>query len=198
MPESPPTSTPPGFGAGAAAKPLYCKIQLDKNQGFILEILDAQGMNQQSITLDGTTLTMKVQGPMSVSTITQTANTVSINAKEVNIDAESVRVTSRASTSLQSLGQTNVSSISEITLQTPARVVLQAMQGVDINTMSLSVNALQDIALQALGGVAVFGIGSGVQLFGSSVNVTGLEVSLTALLLKLLAFGVTVAPPGGG
>jgi len=186
------------LGGSGAARPLYLKLLLDKNQGFVLEVLDAQGSCQQSITLDGVTLTTSVRGPGGVSTITQTAERIAINAKDVTIDADSVRISSRAATHLESLGYTTLSSMSDISMQTPSRISQQAMTGVDINTLSMAVSALQDVAIQSVGGVGIFGIGGGVQLFGSTVSLTGIETSVIGLVLGLLAFDLTIGAPSGG
>src|SRR5262245_32065814 len=81
---------------GGASPPLYCRLLLDKNQGVVIEVLDSTGTNQQSVTMDGINLTFNVRGPSGQSTIVQTADRIAINAKDVSIDADTVRITSRA------------------------------------------------------------------------------------------------------
>lgn len=186
-------------GAATAARPLFCFLLLDKNSGFTLEILDNNGANRQSITLDGLTLTMRVQGAGGISTFTQTAEAIALNAKDVSIDAETIRLTSRAGTSVNSLGTINLSSVADMTLQTPGRLTQSAMSGVDVNTLALAVNAMQNASITAMGGVALFGAAGGVQAYGSSVTLTGINTSVVGVNLGLLAANITIgAPPGGG
>src|ERR1700712_4164103 len=55
-------TTPPGGGASTAMRPLYLRMFMDKTVGLTIEVLDAAGTNQQSITMDGSKTTLRVSG----------------------------------------------------------------------------------------------------------------------------------------
>ena len=71
-----------------AQLPLYLRMFMDKTAGLTIEVLDASGINQQSITMDGVKLTTRVSGAQGDSVITQTADAVSIDARTFSVQAE--------------------------------------------------------------------------------------------------------------
>lgn len=175
---------------------------MDKYLGLTIEVLDAMGVNQQSITMDGVKITTRVSGQAGDSVITQTADSVSIDAHTFSVNANSIRLTSTTGTSLQSMGQTNVSSLSDISLTTPGSVSASGLNGVTLNGMSVSMNAMQSISMLAIGGgIAACGAAGGVQIMGSDISMTGLSVSIaaptTAITSANLNFAAVPSPPQG-
>jgi hypothetical protein len=64
---------------------LVCTIQLDKQRGILVRV---QGESTtQTVTLDGTTLTLEVEGEAGKSTITQTADAVKIDCTTFTVNA---------------------------------------------------------------------------------------------------------------
>jgi hypothetical protein len=64
---------------------LICTIQLDKKSGILVRI---QGeATTQTLTMDGTTLTLEVKGEAGTSTITQTADAVKIDCTTFTVNA---------------------------------------------------------------------------------------------------------------
>ncbi len=189
---------PPGgaLGLGSSIKPLFCKVLLDKQNGYVLEILDNVGLNRQTVTLDGSTLTLQVVGPAGTSTYVQTADSVTIAAKNVSITGDTVKIASALGTSLDSLASTNVTSMTGIALQTPATITQLAGVGVEVSTLAMAVNAGAQVAITALGGVAVTGIGTGVQVAGSTVSLSGVQTTVNAVSLALLAAETQMGLPG--
>lgn len=164
-----------------ASKPLYLRMFMDKYLGLTIEVLDAMGANQQSITMDGVKITTRVSGQQGDSVITQTSDTVSIDARNFRVNADNIRLTSTTGTSLQSMGQTNVSSLSDISLSSPGSISSSGLNGITLNGMSVSMNAMQSISMLAIGGgIAACGAAGGVQIMGSDISMTGLSVSISA------------------
>lgn len=69
---------------------LECTVELSKDRGITIEVVDADTGITQSIRMDGTTLIMKVVGKDATSTFTQTADGIAINCKNFSIEAETV------------------------------------------------------------------------------------------------------------
>jgi len=154
---------------------------MDKYLGLTIEVLDAMGANQQSITMDGVKITTRVSGQQGDSVITQTSDTVSIDARNFRVNADNIRLTSTTGTSLQSMGQTNVTSLSDISLSSPGSISSSGLNGITLNGMSVSMNAMQSISMVAIGGgIAACGAAGGVQIMGSDISMTGLSVSISA------------------
>ncbi len=193
--------TPPPTG-DVASMPLYLRMFMDKYLGLTIEVLDAMGANQQSITMDGVKITTRVSGQQGDSVITQTSDTVSIDARNFRVNADSIRLTSTTGTSLQSMGQTNVSSLSDISLSSPGSISSSGLNGITLNGMSVSMNAMQSISMLAIGGgIAACGAAGGVQIMGSDISMTGLSVSIaaptTAITSANLNFAAVPSPPQG-
>ncbi len=193
--------TTPSTG-DVASKPLYLRMFMDKYLGLTIEVLDAMGANQQSITMDGVKITTRVSGQQGDSVITQTSDTVSIDARNFRVNADNIRLTSTTGTSLQSMGQTNVSSLSDISLSSPGSISSSGLNGITLNGMSVSMNAMQSISMLAIGGgIAACGAAGGVQIMGSDISMTGLSVSIsaptTAITSANLNFAAIPSPPQG-
>ncbi len=73
---------------------LVCKIELDKVKGATVTIENADGKITQTVTMDGTTLTMKVAGQQSTSTYVQQQDTVHITVDNFILEAKTIKVTS--------------------------------------------------------------------------------------------------------
>jgi hypothetical protein len=73
---------------------LVCRIELDKMTGAKVTIENADGKITQTIHMDGTKITTKVQGEKDTSTIEQIADTITVTVKNFNVHAEKVTIKS--------------------------------------------------------------------------------------------------------
>lgn len=67
---------------------LVCTVEMSKESGITVKVEDADAGITQTITMDGTSLTLKVAGSAGTSTITQTADKIAIKCKDFTLDAE--------------------------------------------------------------------------------------------------------------
>ncbi|HNN95704.1 MAG TPA: hypothetical protein PKI03_25670, partial [Pseudomonadota bacterium] len=199
---APPNGSGQAAGAGTAQRPLYLRMFMDKTQGLTLEVLDALGINQQSLTMDGTTITTRVSGSGGDSIIRQTADSVTIDARNFTVQAENIRMNSTLGSTYQSMGSTSVNGLAGLTLFTPASMSLCGLNGVTTTGLSVSTNAMQSINMLAIGGgVSLCGAATGVQLFGSDVSATAVSISLNAPTISVLTPSLIMSaipiPPTG-
>lgn len=133
---------------------LYCSIELSKERGISIEVVDSEGKITQSAVLDGTTLTLtvKTQDARSVVTqkdasivstvekgsdkseVTQTPTDVTIKCKNFTVQAEKVETSSAKDTRIEASGAATISSTKDLSMQTKAKAKLSATSDVDISS----------------------------------------------------------------
>ena len=67
--------------------PLVCTIEMSKAGGVTITVTNADGKITQTVTMDGTTLTLKVAGEQETSSFTQTAEAIAISCKDFSVTA---------------------------------------------------------------------------------------------------------------
>ena len=73
---------------------LICTVEMSKSAGVTIKVTDSDGKVTQTVTMDGTTMTLKVADSSNTSTITQKEDSVTIKCKSFKVDAETVFVKS--------------------------------------------------------------------------------------------------------
>lgn len=138
------------------------RIELDKEAGITVQLIN--GPVTQTITIDGTSITMEVKGPLGVSTIVQDQNSVTVRCDAFTVESKTIRCTAAMSALLQC-------SPSQLELS-PANAALMAptveVTGEAVATLmapTIAVTAVDALALAAPAGVA--------ELDGLTVSITG-------------------------
>ncbi len=67
--------------------PLVCTIEMSKEAGVTITVVNADGKITQTVTMDGTTLTLEVAGEEQTSSFTQTAEAIAITCKDFSVTA---------------------------------------------------------------------------------------------------------------
>ncbi|PRQ08675.1 hypothetical protein [Enhygromyxa salina] len=95
---------------------LVCTLEMSKERGVTITVANADGKITQTVTMDGTTLCLKVAGEEETSTWTQTADAIKIACKDFEIAASnSIKCTATETIALSSdNGDTSVSSGAKI------------------------------------------------------------------------------------
>jgi hypothetical protein len=177
--------------------PLESSLALDSASGVALALTDTVGGGAHGLTMKPAGLKLVSKVGAGESSLTQEGDVISLRARELNIDVDTIRVTAKSSASYQSLGQLTVSSLADLTLQTASAMTQTAMGGLTVHTLSLLISALQAIRLLAAsGGVGVVGGGPGVEIFGSNFSATGLRSTLSGLTTDVLGTLVNLGQPG--
>jgi phage baseplate assembly protein gpV len=167
---------------------LVCKVELDKTSGITVTVENADGKITQTVTMDGTTLTIKVQGESDTSTITQKADSIAIKCKTFTLDAETITCTSEKATKHESKDTFDIKSTKDMTMKSQAKIDMAATQDMALSGMNVNVSAQQalsgkgptGVTLQASGG-ELKGEGLTLSLKGTTgAKLEGLKVDIKA------------------
>lgn len=150
---------------------LVCKVELDKQKGITVTVENADGKITQTVTMDGTTLTIKVQGESDTSTITQKADSIAIKCKTFTLDAETITCKSEKATLHQSSDTFDIKSTKDLTIQSQAKIVEKATQDMALSGMNVEVKASQALTAKGPTGVTI-------QAAGGEAKVQGLSLAL--------------------
>lgn len=107
---------------------LICTVEMSKERGVTVTVRDENGLTTQTISMDGTTLMLKVKGPAETSTWTQTQDKISIDCLDFELNARnSIKCTAMATIDLEStVGNTTIKSGLNIMQQAQVATTVQA------------------------------------------------------------------------
>ena len=194
--KSPPAPRPGSPTEGHPEQPSNCRFGMDSGSGTALELESPSEDAKHAILIgkEGITIESEVAGAKAI--FEQHGDSIAIRCREFTIDADQIRVRSQTNSSYQSLGQMTLSSLANMTVQTPSGLNLTAMNGVTVNALTVLINALRTIRLLGLtGGIGTFAAGPGVHSYGAEVSSTGLQNTVTGVTTKLHGATVKIGPP---
>ncbi len=194
--ELPPQPRPGTPTEGHPDQPANCRFGMDSGSGTALELESPSANAKHAILMgkEGVTIETEVAGAKAV--FEQHGDSIAIRCREFTIDADQIRVRSHTHSSYQSLGQMTLSSLANMTVQTPSGLNLTAMNGVTVNALTVLINALRTIRLLGLtGGIGTFAAGPGVHSYGAEVSSTGLQNTVSGITTKLHGATVKIGPP---
>src|SRR5689334_18530626 len=106
---------------------LVCTVELSKETGISVKVENADAGITQTLTMDGTTMILKVAGKEDTSTITQKADSIAIKCKDFSIEADNtITCTSKKATKHQSDDAMTLQSTKDLTLSSSAKLVQSA------------------------------------------------------------------------
>ncbi|MFV8749334.1 hypothetical protein ACNOYE_02155 [Nannocystaceae bacterium ST9] len=105
---------------------LVCTLEMSKERGVTITVANADGEITQTITMNGTSVVMKVAGKQDTSTLTQTADAIKIACKDFEIVASnSIACTATQTISLESKqGDTTLTSGAKLTQKATGDVAI--------------------------------------------------------------------------
>lgn len=182
------------------SKSLVCNIELNKQRGITLTVIDEAAKRTQTFHLDGERITTQVvvqdqvrssivQSSESIvsrvasdadeSTATQTAKGYKIVCKSFEVAAETVKFSSTGATSFQSDDTFKVTSQALLSLQTDATLSLEAATKLQLaSDGSLALKASGELTAKALS-VSIAGDNKTVVKGSANLQLLGAQVELT-------------------
>lgn len=138
------------------------RIELDKTKGLTVQVRN--GVNTQTIFLDGAKITITVEGPGGTSTIEQTPTTVTVTADNFIVNAKTITETG----SLEATMRSGASSV----MLTPASAMVMATEiGL---TGTANINAMAPtVTVTGAEATTVMALGGELLLEGNNVTMTG-------------------------
>lgn len=145
---------------------LVCTLEMSKESGVTITVTNADDSITQTVTMDGTTLQLKVAGSEETSTYTQTSDAIKIECKDFTLTAKnSITCTANEGKILHQAKQdtfTIKSDAKDMTLESGAKITGKA-------TADMALSGA-NIKAEAQTGVTVKG--------GAKVEVSGPQLSL--------------------
>lgn len=107
---------------------LTCRIELNKERGVTVKVLDQQGQVTQTLEMNGETIKLTCQGSSEeeTSVITQKTDGIEMTCKEFKVTAETVSIKSSKDTTLESEEKFDIKSTKEMTLDSKDKLTAQA------------------------------------------------------------------------
>lgn len=146
-------------------------VELSKTAGVTVKVVNDTGKITQTITMDGTAITItckgeqktstitqkdesvitEVKGPSETSTITQKEDNITIKVKDFKIDATTVLVTTSGDTNHESSGKMTVKSTQDMALTSSAKAAFSSTQAMTLDSSAaLTATAVQDAKLSGM------------------------------------------------
>jgi hypothetical protein len=158
---------------------LVCTVEMSKDSGISIKVENADAGIIQTVTLDGTTLTVKVAGKENTSTITQKADSIAIKCKDFSIEADNtITCTSKNATKHHSDDTVTIESTKDMTLTSSAKLVQSATS--DLTLAGANVKATAQSAASIKGLTAEVAGDQSLTLKGLQANLSGTQVSIKA------------------
>jgi len=158
---------------------LVCTVELSKQTGISVKVENADAGITQTITMDGTTLIMKVVGKDNTSSFTQDADSIAIQCKDFSIVAgNTITCTSKQATKHHSDDTLTLESTKDLTLTSSAKLVQSASS--DLTLAGANVTATAQSAASLKGLTASVTADQALALKGTQVNVSGAQVAIKA------------------
>lgn len=168
---------------------LICTIELDKLKGatVTIENPDAPGGKiTQTVTMDGTTLTLKVAGAKATSTYVQDQEKIHITVKELLFDAETITAKSSKQSVWESQDTLRIESKQAMSLKSSATLTAEATGDAKLSGANVTASAKSSATLEGLntalkGSASLKGEGAQLALKASGpANLEGAMVSVKA------------------
>jgi phage baseplate assembly protein gpV len=169
---------------------LVCTVVLDKQKGVTVEVDNADDNIKQIITMDGTTLTIKVQGASETSTITQKSDSIVIKCKDFTLETETTTCKSTKDTSISADAKMNLKSTSDMSLETQANLSEKATQDVKVQGMNVKTTAQMNAEINAQMGAKIAAAAGQAQVQGLTLTLQGqTEAQMSAPMISVNADG---------
>jgi len=159
---------------------LVCTVELSKESGISIKVENAEAGITQTITMDGTTLILKVAGQDDTSTFTQKADSIAIKCKDFSIEADNtITCTSKKATKHQSDDVMTLQSTKDLTLTSSAKLVQSAdadltLAGANIKATAQSAASMKGLTAEVVGDQSLTLKGT------AQVNLSGAQVAIKA------------------
>lgn len=154
---------------------LVCKIELDKTKGITVTVENADGQITQTLTMDGTSITTKVQGQSDAetSTIVQKADSIVVTVKDFTVNASGeITLTSSKASQWTSQDILKLTSTKDMTFTSSAKLTQSATQDAKLSSSA-------NVTLEATSAFKASGMTAAMSATGGEAKVDGLTLKLS-------------------
>lgn len=152
---------------------LVCKIELDKTKGITVTVENADGQITQTLTMDGTSITTKVQGQSDTSTIVQKADSIVVTVKDFTVNASGeITFTSTKASQWTSQDILKLTSTKDMTFTSSAKLTQSATQDAKLSSSA-------NVTLEATSAFKASGMTAAMSASGGEAKVDGVTLKLS-------------------
>jgi hypothetical protein len=152
---------------------LVCKIELDKTKGITVTVENADGQITQTLTMDGTSITTKVQGQSDTSTIVQKADSIVVTVKDFTVNASGeITFTSTKASQWTSQDILKLTSTKDMTFTSSAKLTQSATQDAKLSSSA-------NVTVEATSAFKASGMTAAMSASGGEAKVDGLTLKLS-------------------
>lgn len=148
---------------------LLCKIELSQTDGITVTVINKDGKITQTMVFNGTSMVHTCAGESDTSTITQTCDTITIDCKNFNVNAETIVCKSTKNTDHKATGTYTIDSTGKATFKTSNSMDVSATNAMKLDAMNITGTAT-----------------SAAKLTGMTTTINGdTKASVTSLAVEL-------------
>ncbi len=134
---------------------LICKVELDKVKGITVTVDNEDGKITQTVTMDGTTLTIKVKGDKETSTYEQKQDSIKIKVKEYLLEAETITCKSTKATLHDSKDTFTQTSSKAMKIETQDKLDIKATMDASFKAQNINIEAQMKLGVKAPMGISM-------------------------------------------
>ncbi|AKQ65484.1 hypothetical protein A176_002396 [Myxococcus hansupus] len=168
---------------------LICTIELDKEKGLTLKVEDPDGKVSQTLTLDGTALTLEVKSDSDTSTVVQKADSITLTCKALTVDAENITLQSKKGSVWKSQETLQVESAKDMSFTSSEKLTQKATGDASLTSEGkVAVKATEALALEGKQ-VQVEAKSGPLTLKSPKLELSGKETQMEGATLKVSTSG---------
>ncbi len=152
---------------------LVCTVELDKEKGVTVKVENADDQITQTVVMDGTSITIKVQGSEETSTIVQKQDSITIKVKDFMVDATgTLTLKSAKASSWASQDILKVESTKDMTFTSSAKLTQSASQDAKLSSSA-------NVAIEATSKLDMKGMQTSLAASGGENKIEGLTLKMS-------------------
>ncbi len=168
---------------------LVCTVELDKEKGVTVKVENAEGKITQTVVMDGTSITIKVEGSKETSTYVQKEDSVTVTCKDFTVDATgTLTLKSAKASSWTSQDVLSLESTKDMTFTSKAKLTQSATQDAKLSTnANMAIEATQKLDMKGMQ-TSLTASGGDNKLEGVNLKMAGkAQAELKAPMTKVAA-----------
>jgi hypothetical protein len=177
---------------------LVCKIELSQTDGITVTVINKDGKITQTMVFNGTSMVHTCKGENDTSTITQTSDTITVQCKNFNVNAETITCKSTKNTLHHADGTFDIDSTEKSTFNSAVDMDIKAATKLNINATDFVTTATNSAKVTAMtttlnGDTKAEVTGTQVDLAATAAaNLKGASVKVAATgLMNIEGGGIT-------
>lgn len=167
---------------------LTCSVELNKQSGITLTVVNKDDNITQTVVMNGTSITTTCQGQQNTSTITQLQDSITIKCKDFSLQAETITCKSTKDTLHQSDQKVDIQSTQDMTLKSGANLTAQATSQATVKGQNLTASA--DSAAKVSGMTLALSGTQKAEMSGAQLSLSGTtQAEMSGAMTKVSASG---------